>query len=152
MKIIVLIRHAHRDTSHREDDNGLSEKGEKQALQIREHYLTYLGNQKAAMHTSPKRRCRQTLEPLAKALGLKAEVQPILDEGADPELVARWIEKQNSEILILCSHGDILPDLSRVLLGGRLQLNFKKSSVAVIVTAPGEIPELRHFVQKPGGI
>jgi phosphohistidine phosphatase SixA len=107
--------------------------------------------ERAVFHSSPKRRCRQTIEPLAKALGAKIETQPVLDEGADPELVARWVIKQTSDILCICSHGDILPDLGRVLLGGRLRLNFKKSTVAMIRLGEGETPELLHLVLKPGG-
>jgi phosphohistidine phosphatase SixA len=150
MKTVVLIRHAHRDTTRREEDNGLSEKGEKQALAVREDLLAHVeGIESARLCVSPKRRCRQTLEPLAKALGAKLEIEPVLDEGADPELVGRWISKQASDILIVCSHGDILPGLSRILLGGRMELEFKKSTVVAVGLGQGEVPRLLHYVRKP---
>ena len=117
MKTLILIRHAHRDTHDRSADNGLSAKGKRQVERLRESLLAR--DPKAAFLTSPKRRCRETLVPLAEQAGALARVEPLLDEqGPDEsegELHARvqsfaeWFRSEAPALTYACSHGDWLP-------------------------------------------
>jgi broad specificity phosphatase PhoE len=121
---LVLIRHAHRDTSLRSRDNGLSDKGHKQAralARIFEERVRGDGVQ-VKLFSSPKKRCIETLEPIASVDDLKIEVRQELDEQRDGESDAQFhrrvnefmalIKKQfkgENDWVLACSHGDWLP-------------------------------------------
>ena len=72
--------------------------------------------------TSPFLRCRQTVEPLAAALGLTVEVDGRLAEstrvddswGLLAELAGTpGANGSGGAAVVLCSHGDVIPDLVR---------------------------------------
>lgn len=65
--------------------------------------------------SSPALRCRQTVAPLARALGLEVAVSAALAEGADGTAALRLIEEHPGGDLVLCSHGDVIPDVLRLL-------------------------------------
>lgn len=63
-------------------------------------------------------RCVETVTPLAEAVGLSVEIRPELFEGVSIEaswaLLESVIESLGvGEDAVLCSHGDIIPDLVR---------------------------------------
>jgi phosphohistidine phosphatase SixA len=65
-------------------------------------------------------RCRQTVEPLAAALGMPVEDEPLLREGAPLASALDLIAACG--YAVLCSHGDVVSDLvlhldARGLLG-----------------------------------
>lgn len=63
--------------------------------------------------TSPYRRCVETVEPLAAALGLEIELCDSLAERADIEESWAAIEALASTTAVACSHGDVIPELIR---------------------------------------
>ena len=62
----------------------------------------------------------QTLEPLADQLDLRIDVDDRLLEGADGDqalLLADELGKERVAAAV-CSHGDVIPDMLRILKGG----------------------------------
>lgn len=141
MKTLILVRHAHRDNSKRELDNGLTEKGKKQAQWIRKFALGRVKAEKweksqISLISSPKLRCMETLESLGKSLEIKIQSSADLLEMQDKEALEQmdkrihkffkeWMAK-GSAVTILCSHGDWLPMAAYHLLGA--SVDFKKGS------------------------
>ena len=137
---LILLRHAHRDTSHRSEDNGLSEKGLRQAAHLLKFFEMRLANTpelaKATLLSSPKKRCLETLSPLAERIEKFVEVRSELDEQRPGErmesvdarihkFVHQWTTK-GPEWTILSSHGDVIPMLAFHLLG--CSVDVKKAS------------------------
>lgn len=67
--------------------------------------------------SSPYRRCTQTLEPLALHLGLAVESDDRLAEGAGGEQALALADelRKEPEAAVVCSHGDVIPELLRIL-------------------------------------
>ena len=62
-------------------------------------------------------RCQQTVQPLAECRGLRVETADALGVDADStELVALLLDPAASET-VLCSHGELIGDVLRWLLG-----------------------------------
>jgi exopolyphosphatase/guanosine-5'-triphosphate,3'-diphosphate pyrophosphatase len=57
---------------------------------------------------SPFLRCRQTLEPLARRLGLPVETREWLAKGEDPEKAADLICRERGERVVCCTHTEML--------------------------------------------
>jgi 8-oxo-(d)GTP phosphatase len=110
-KTLVLIRHAHRDTSEAAADNGLSPKGRAQAEALPALYKKRLKEEAALLLSSPKRRCLETLAPLAESLGAKVRKDPRLLEGdgGDLEGFLSWWKEEAPARVVACSHGDWIP-------------------------------------------
>lgn len=159
-KTLVLIRHGHRDTSERELDNGLDAKGQGQAKCIEAFFHKRFSESKEVrLVSSPKKRCQQTLKPLADSLRLKVETHSGLDEQhrgeSESEFHSRLIrfikEWKDSEdpITVVCSHGDWLPLAVHKLIG--VQQDFKKGSWLEIELSGGHasltwyIPSFKFF-------
>ena len=118
-RTLILLRHAHRDTGlGRDRDNGLSEKGNEQARAFRDYFLKSY-DAKPFLLSSPKKRCRQSLEPLADKIASPPEVDKLLDEQSDTEsfdalerrveIFQTWMEETQHPLVIACSHGDWIP-------------------------------------------
>jgi broad specificity phosphatase PhoE len=137
---LVLIRHGHRDTSRRELDNGLDEKGRDQAKAIKRFFSSRFAGQEFKnglwIVSSPRVRCMETLLPTAKELGRSVDSHPDLLEqtgrenakallGRVQRFLGEWRESRMS-LTLVCSHGDWLPLASQLLLG--LHLEHKKGS------------------------
>jgi len=139
-KTLILIRHAHRDTSERDLDNGLSEEGRKQAWGISKELQKILVTEQLHLLSSPKLRCVETLEPLARFFKEEVETDPrLLEQQGGEELIP--FKKRITEVLknwykksvgttIICSHGDWLGYATRLLVGARCE--FKKAGWAEI--------------------
>ena len=56
-------------------------------------------------------RCRQTVEPLARALGLTVEESAELREGASADEVRNLAVRLAKEVAVLCTHGDVVEEL-----------------------------------------
>ena len=114
-KPLVLLRHAKalsRDEWQGDDDDRpLDSLGQMQAKRLLSIYQAFNLEQ---IHTSDAIRCYDTVEPMAKALGLKLEVSNKLSESAfkkdkeDAFDYARDLIKSDKRAL-LCSHNPILP-------------------------------------------
>jgi broad specificity phosphatase PhoE len=124
VKQLILVRHAHRDTSDRSLDNGLSEKGQKQAK-----WLAHFADQrwsaaefkelKAVILSSPKRRCLETAEPMAELLRCGIDIYSDLNEQLGTETLnqfkkrvekfMKWWVQEAPPLVIAISHGDWIP-------------------------------------------
>ncbi len=85
--------------------------------------------------SSPYVRCVQTLEQLAKRLGVTIETDPRLGEGESVEPVLKLLAEAPDHS-VLCSHGDIIPATLMALedLGAKLRTppDWRKASVWVL--------------------
>lgn len=139
-KTLIMIRHAHRDNSRQEVDNGLDDKGRAQAKNLRRFFLERFKaetfQQGLWLVSSPKARCRETLGPLGRELSRQIDVHPGLDEQSGREDEAALAQRVRAflqewkaarvKTTVLCSHGDWLPVAAGELLGSRIE--FKKGS------------------------
>lgn len=120
-KTLVLIRHAHRETQNgREQDNGLSSKGRRQVRKLFDFYFKRFPEIEAPLlWSSPKRRCLETLLPLANKLERKLVIKKELDEQSKEESlksvtvrmesVLKEIRQSKKNLILICSHGDWIP-------------------------------------------
>jgi broad specificity phosphatase PhoE len=103
----------------------------------------------ARVLSSPYARCVQTVEPLAKKLGVPVEVASELAEGTLLSDVLRLIEKVADEPSVLCTHGDVVENLLRHLGERRVALEggfvFAKGSTWVFDAEDGEIVRGRYL-------
>ena len=157
---LIIVRHAHRDKPAplgRKADNGISKKGKVQAKKVARLYRKVLGDKKAELISSPKVRCVETLEPLARKIGAKIVTHPALDEQSEDEnldqyretvggFIKNWM-KSKSPVTIVCSHGDWIPLALDALLGAGFEL--KKGGWAHFEYTQKKF-ELKMIVQKPG--
>ena len=155
-KRLILIRHAHRDTEVASKDNGLSEKGEQQVKRMLRYFEERIEGETRFL-SSPKKRCRETLGPLAERHGNAIEIDGRLIETGPierqeevqarlGEFIDEW-KYSGPETLVACSHGDIIPVLVERLTGARIGI--KKCGVVEIELFAGEC-YLTGLVQKPG--
>ncbi len=135
MKILVLVRHAHRDRLEGESDNGLSAKGLKQAKAVRRFFKRRYGRAEPAIFSSPKVRCIETLEPLARWLNVPIERLAELDEGGSLDGKIRAFRDHfvslespsrhpdEPELVVACSHGDWIPRAIELWTGTEIFLD-----------------------------
>jgi 8-oxo-dGTP diphosphatase len=113
---VFLVRHADaksRDKWPQEDElRPLSRRGWDQARGL---VRLYDGSPITRIASSPAVRCWQTVEPLAEHLGLEIEHEPRLWEGASLR-GARDLLDELGDGAVLCSHGDLIPDLLNQLI------------------------------------
>ncbi len=158
-KVIILIRHAHRDTTNRELDNGLSDKGYRQAEIIKKwlpEQIKELKLKSIVALTSPKKRCVETISPVARRTLAMVEVWDELDEQNDSESQEKFwervqttihnIHQRPEDVVLVCSHGDYLPLFIFHLIGVNLELS--KGGICAISTE-GKllfyVPSLKEF-------
>jgi len=153
-KYLFLVRHAHRDNTVRSKDNGLTEKGRRQARALLKYIA--LTEDIAALDfvSSPKVRCYETIEPIARAAGSRIKTSAHLQERQKQENTAQfngrlqkfisWWQATPSTHVLACSHGDVLPALAQMLVGGKLE--FKKGSIAAIALTKNG-PVLRYLLR-----
>jgi 8-oxo-dGTP diphosphatase len=150
-KVLILIRHAHRDKlDGGSADNGLSSKGHKQAEGIRDWFKAHYKKTKAVVISSPKVRCVETVEGVADLLDTKIETVSFLDEGGSAEgksmrLEEFWLQCE-APLLVACSHGDILPVALHHFVGARADIS--KGALAEIEGSPYGVV-LRSLIQSP---
>jgi broad specificity phosphatase PhoE len=162
-KTLILVRHGHRDTARRELDNGLSDKGREQARAIRRFFTDRFKpddfKRGLWLVSSPKVRCVETLQPLAKEINRPVDIHPALDEQGSKESAKAFLdrvhgflqewEQSPSELTVLASHGDWLPVAIGHLLG--LPQEVKKGSWLELEKVDGGaalrwyIPSFKHF-------
>jgi 8-oxo-dGTP diphosphatase len=123
---VLLLRHARAgeraawtgdDTLRPLDDRGL-----RQALALRDLAQRAIGR----IVSSPYRRCVETVEPLADALGIPIELDDRLAEGASPQLALALLAELDCGLA--CTHGDVI----EAVLGYGL----RKGAVAVTDVGP----------------
>jgi broad specificity phosphatase PhoE len=156
-KTLILIRHAHRDNTQRELDNGLSEKGREQAKAIKRFFTERFSKDEVGkglwLLSSPKLRCIETLQPIAKVMERQVDIHPNLDEQSSRESIKafeariqgflhEWAESK-MQLTILCSHGDWLPTAMAQLTGNHQ--DFKKGAWLEL-EAEGAFNALRWYI------
>jgi 8-oxo-dGTP diphosphatase len=115
---LYVIRHSnagHRSAWDGPDDlRPLSTKGWRQAEAIADHLASAgIGR----LVSSDSVRCVQSVEPLSERLRVPVEVDPRLREGSGGEdalALADELRKEHAAAA-LCSHGDVIPDMLRIL-------------------------------------
>lgn len=127
--LVVLLRHAHRLGM---GDTGLSGQGQQQSQDL----ATLLDRgeipKPTRILTSPKRRARETIEPLASVAKLPIKSEAALDERIDGETPSRFQIRvsdfwdhlshlKETEVVYLCSHldwleasGSVVPNLANM--------------------------------------
>lgn len=126
---LIVLRHAHRETINgRGRDNGLSKKGKRQALALKKFFRFRLGKSPdVCLLSSPKKRCLETVEPIADMIGTEVEVHSVLDEQQRGESSAAFAgrvdrfckdwRKSRYSITVVCAHGDWIPVATKKLVG-----------------------------------
>lgn len=124
---ITLLRHGSRDLTIG-SDGGLNESGREQAASLTTR-LQPQGNLPPPTHLdcSPKRRARETLTPLSEHLGLKLNIEPLLDERQSSESsvefrqrIRKFLESlrekyTSRDVVYLCTHADWLEEALAIL-------------------------------------
>jgi phosphohistidine phosphatase SixA len=148
---LYLVRHAvavGRSAWHHADEKRpLTPKGQRQAQAL----LRLLeGAEVRRILSSPAVRCRDTVAPLAKALGLDVHEATELAEGHGPrkatDLLSETAVKKGDSVL--CAHGDLIPELLRRLArdGAHLEseLQYAKGSTWELHVDDGKIVRGRY--------
>ena len=121
---LYVVRHADAGTRGKGDIpdelRQLSPRGHRQADGLRDQ-LVDAGIERLV--ASPFVRCIDTLAPLAKRLGLEVEVDQRLSEGMGFVGALELAEELRGAPGVLCSHGDVIPDLLDALI--RLGMKLK---------------------------
>jgi len=68
-----------------------------------------------AVVSSPYLRCRETVEPVARAVGCDVADSHHLAEGADTRHTIDWLLSFAGRNVVACSHGDVIPEVLRRL-------------------------------------
>jgi len=134
---LYVVRHA--DAGHRsgprelDDQRELTERGRRQAEGLR----TLLEDDHVTrLLASPFVRCMQTLDPLARDLRVPVEPDERLAEGRSAGSVLALAAEVRHTSAVLCSHGDVIPELLEALVasGTRLkdELRWQKASTWVL--------------------
>ena len=114
--VIYLVRHAKAGERRLWDGDDearpLSKHGWKQSEAIAKR-LAAKGA--TSLYASPYIRCMQTLEPLAERLGVTVQPDRRLYEGEPFEPVLELLGEVDTGA-VLCSHGDIVPDVIQALV------------------------------------
>ena len=145
-KKLILIRHAHRDNSEPARDNGLSERGQDQVKKLIKFARNRLEESDPVLISSPKKRCVETILPIAKELDLKLTIDQRLSEYGPAEsmrdyqkriqeFIDFW-KKSDVELTVACSHGDWIPLVIEKLTGAKIGL--RKSGWVEIEDSGGE--------------
>jgi len=116
-KPFILLRHAKAITRDEwqgdDDDRPLDALGQNQAKRLLSMYQVFNLQQ---IHTSDAVRCYDTVDPIAKGLGIKLEVTGKLSESSykkDKEKAIDYAKEliKDDQRILLCSHNPILPKL-----------------------------------------
>ncbi|MFD2091354.1 NUDIX hydrolase [Blastococcus deserti] len=154
MPALILVRHGH--AGHRGDWDGpddlrpLDERGWREARRLAQ-VLPLFGP--VAVASAERTRCRQTVEPLADALGTDVQSLPELGEeefAADPQAGLAVVERLLTPrvepgVTVVCSQGGAIPSVLLSLgvrwegVAGRLYPPAAKGSVWVLGGRPGRL-------------
>jgi 8-oxo-(d)GTP phosphatase len=138
---VLLVRHAAAGKSTSAPDDHLrplDKRGRAQADGLLDALAPY-GVRRIL--TSPYVRCRQTVEPLSRALGLPIEDVSELVEGSTAEDVLRLVKSLDAETVVLCTHGDVVHEL--------LGEESKKGSTWVLEVSPDGVLARREYLPPP---
>lgn len=145
---LYLVRHAKagpRTLGPHDRQRPLSRDGSEQARNLMTHLIEVPVSR---LLSSPFVRCRQTLEPLAETTGLSIADSPTLIEGMPFEPVLSLL-KELPDHAVLCSHGDLIPDVIQALVRRGMRVHgeqhWAKGSVWVLDRTGTDITAARSF-------
>ncbi len=147
---ILLARHAHagKRSEWVGDDRlrPLSDRGRAQSKGICDHFADVpIGR----IVSSPYVRCVQTMEPIAKSLGIEIEIRDELAEDADADDAFALLLELDEVDGIACSHGDMIPLLLERLVAAGMEtdgpLVDQKGSTWVVDSRRGR-PAIGRYV------
>jgi 8-oxo-dGTP diphosphatase len=151
---LLLVRHARAgsrsDWDGDDDLRPLDGKGRRQARRLAEVLPLFAP---AAVLSAERTRCRETVEPLAEALGLPVQSLPEVGEeefSADPQAglaaVERFLEpRERAGVTVVCSQGGAIPSMLMSLgvrwagVAGALWPPAAKGSTWVLGGRPGAL-------------
>jgi 8-oxo-dGTP diphosphatase len=147
---LYVVRHAdagHRSGQHEPDEGRLlTERGRRQADGLRDQ-LQDAGITRLV--ASPYARCVQTLVPLGDLLGIVVEPDARLAEGTGAAGALELAEELRPTTAVLCSHGDVIPDLLEALVAGGTRLKdeprWQKASTWVLSWDGDQITKGRYL-------
>jgi 8-oxo-(d)GTP phosphatase len=109
---ILLVRHASagdRKTWKGDDRlRPLDQRGRRQAEALVDLLRGY---RPSRVLSSGYVRCRETVEPLAQAVGVTVEERPELAEGASAEEVHGAAARLADDVVVFCTHGDVVAEV-----------------------------------------
>jgi phosphohistidine phosphatase SixA len=134
--VIYFVRHAkageRRVWNGDDEHRPLSKFGWKQAERIARRLES---KHASSLYSSPYLRCVQTLEPLADKLGVEIVRDHRLYEGEPFEPVLELLNEVDDGA-VLCSHGDIIPDVIQALVRRGMEVqtpaDWRKASIWVL--------------------
>lgn len=151
---VLLVRHTQalpRSTWQGDDRaRTLSTRGRKQAQAL----VPLLSEFKPRrVFSSPYLRCVETVSPLSEAIGVEVEAVEALAEG-DGRAAVELVHSLARQDVLLCSHGDIIPEILTALANGDgLDLGRnprqEKGSVWVLETRKGRFVKAK-YLRPPG--
>ena len=153
MPTFYVVRHAKAGSrSHWTGDDRkrpLSTKGRKQADDLADT----VGKLKiTAVFSSPYLRCVQTVEPLARKLGLPVQSAPELAEGRGVRGLYRFFDDPKVQDAVLCTHGDLVWELVEDLTNKRVlpafREDFDKGSTWAVEVEDG-VPTGARYIPAP---
>jgi len=128
----------------------LSEKGKKQAKKLLLHFLESYPDSVPLILSSPKARCKETVEPISVRVKVPVKESDLLDEGDYVERRAesfiKWWKEKGPELTIACSHGDWIPVGLEKATG--VSVDLEKGGWAELREKKGKI-ELITLIQEP---
>lgn len=151
---VFLVRHAEaaRRSNWNDDDRlrPLTAEGVRQAEMLASRLVS------CGVHrilSSPYLRCLQTVEPLARRLGLPVEETGVLGEGGDWEEALRLLEENAGFNVVACSHGDVIPKVVEAVAGRGASVDTastEKGSYWELVVEDGRVTAA-FYHPPPGG-
>jgi broad specificity phosphatase PhoE len=149
---VLLVRHAkagdRSSWTGPDEERPLSGKGRRQAGAL----IDALGDWKPKRVLSSRyARCVETVDPIAKKLGLRVERIDSLVEGAAIRDTLRLIDEVLADgDAVLCSHGDVIPAVIDALIerdGLELpdEYGWAKGSTWILEGSPGHVTAARYI-------
>jgi 8-oxo-dGTP diphosphatase len=141
----VLVRHAHAGSRERWEGGDdrlrpLSKKGRRQAEAL---VRSLAAIPLERILSSPYRRCVESVEPLARARGLRIEETEALAEGAGLEAVLALLREVAGRPSAVCTHGDIMyevcEELVRLRLVRRSEVRYEKGAAWILKESDGKL-------------
>ncbi|NHC45032.1 SixA phosphatase family protein [Motilibacter aurantiacus] len=141
--VLILVRHAHAGDKRlwpfSDLERPLSEQGLEQAIGL-EQVLG--GFPVTRLLTSPARRCRQSLGPLAERLGLMVEEREELARDVSPEVLDEFLARPAVQGAVCCTHGETLSALLR---------RWRRHKSVLLPKEPTTTPKGASWVIEDGG-
>jgi 8-oxo-dGTP diphosphatase len=150
LRTFYVVRHAKAGSRERwsGDDRKrpLTKKGIKQGQDLVDVLAPY---PVASIFSSPYLRCVQTVQPMAKALRLKVEQSVSLAEGHGLSGLHEFLDDDDLDNVVLCTHGDIVWELVEDLVKRKLlragEGGFDKGSTWILHVDGTKIAKTRYL-------